>query len=267
MTSPHDQDDTFAADAEAARNTAYDAYGSDDVDHAAYDAYGEDRPASRGRSASSGGGRGGSRSGGGSSRRKSTGPRKPKTWVAVDEFGEPVPLTEDQLVKLRERAQNLCLWHLGQGPRTEKQLLDAMTKKGVPADMAQEILSRLAEYNYVNDQQYAENFVRSRHTNQRKGSSVIRQELRRKGVDDDVVAEALEQITEESEREAAAALVARKLASTRRLEPAKRVQRLVGMLARKGYPPGMCYQIVREAVDADDADEAGLNDIAMPDPD
>lgn len=233
-----------------AESTAYDAYGSDAADDAAYDAYGEDGPARR-----SGGQR--------SSRRKASGPRKPKKWVPVDEFGEPVPLTADQETKLRERATNLCVWHLGRGPRTQKELRDAMTKKGVPDAMAEEVLAKLAEFNYVNDEQFAANFVHSRHVNQRKGASVIRQELRRKGVDDALVAEALEQITEESEREAATALVTRKLASTRSLDPSKRVQRLVAMLARKGYPPGLCYSVVRDAIDADDADEAGLNDVPM----
>lgn len=214
-------------------------------DYDAYDAYGEDspRPARPAKS----------------KRRTSNGPRRPKKWVAEDEFGEPLPLTPEQAVKLRERAQNLCLWHLGRGPRTQKELRDAMTKKGVPVEMAEDVLAKLAEYNYVNDNQFADNFVRARHVNQRKGAAVIRQELRRKGVEDDVVAEALEQITEESEHEAATALVARKLASTQSLEPAKRVNRLVGMLARKGYPPGLAYQVVREAI-AEEAEEAGLND-------
>jgi regulatory protein len=228
-----------------------DDWGIDPSEEAAYDAYGDEGSAPR----AAGGQR--------SKRRKSNGPRKPKKWVPVDEFGEPVALTDEQLVKLRERAQNLCLWHLGRGPRTHKELHDAMTKKGVPEAMADEVLARLAEFNYVNDEQFATNFVHSRHVNQRKGASVIRHELRRKGVDDAVAAEALEQITEESEREAATALVSRKLASTRSLDPNKRVQRLVGMLARKGYPPGLCYQVVREAIDADEADETGLNDIEM----
>lgn len=183
-----------------------------------------------------------------STQRRSTGPRKPKTWVAKDEFGELLPLTEEQTLKLRERAENLCVWHLGQGPRTHKQLMDAMTKKNVPEDMAEGVLAKLAEYNYVNDTEYADNYVRSRHEDLRKGTSVIRHELRRKGVDSDTVEAALEQITPESEEANARELVARKLASTARLDPRKRTTRLVGMLARKGYPPGMCYQVVRDAL-------------------
>lgn len=187
--------------------------------------------------------------------RYSSGPRKPRTWVAVGEDGEPVALDAAQLTKLRARAENLCLWHLGQGARTRKQLLDAMLKKGVPADMAESILLKLAEYNYVNDADFAGAYVRSRHGSQRKGASVIRYDLKRKGIDDETIAQALEQVTEESEMDNARALVAAKIASTRSLERQKRVNRLVGMLARKGYGPGLAFQVVRDAIDADDPDD------------
>lgn len=175
--------------------------------------------------------------------------------METDEYGEPVPLTEDQVARLRERATNLCLWHLGQGPRTRKQLLDSMTRKGVPGDMAESIVDRLADYRYVDDQAFADNYVRSRHEAQRKGATAIRMELLRKGVDSETVAAALEQVTAESERENAETLVARKLGSTRGLDRQKRVSRLVGMLTRKGYSPGVAFQVVRDALEAESSED------------
>lgn len=192
-------------------------------------------------------------------RQRNSGPRKPKTWVEIDEFGEPVPLTPEQERKLHERATNLCLWHLGQGPRTRKQLLDAMKKKAVPEEMAESILAKLEDYNYVNDKSYAENFVYSRSTHHRKGASAIRYELMRKGVDAEVVSEALEVISAESEMENARTLVERKLRSSRGLDRNKRVNRLVGMLARKGYPAGVAFQVVREALDAEEPEEESFD--------
>lgn len=181
--------------------------------------------------------------------------RKPRTWVPVDEDGEPKPLDAAALTKLRARAENLCLWHLGQGQKTRRQLLNAMSKKGVPSEMAEGILAKLAEYNYVNDADFAEAYVRSRHDAQRKGASAIRYDLKRKGVDEETIAQALEHITPESETDNARVLVAKKLPSTRSLERSKRVNRLVGMLARKGYPPGVAFQVVREALDAEDPED------------
>lgn len=192
--------------------------------------------------------------------RRNDRPRKPRTWVPVDEYDEPIPLDATQLTKLRGRAENLCIWHLGQGPRTRKQLLDAMTKKGVPVDMAEGVLDKLEGYNYINDAEFADNYVRSRHGSQHKGASVIRYDLRRKGVDDQTIAEALEQVTPESELDNARMLVAKKLPSTRSLERQKRVNRLVGMLARKGYGPGVAFQVVRDAIDVEDREDEDLEE-------
>ena len=75
-------------------------------------------------------------------------------------------------------------------------------------------------------------------------------ELRRKGVETDVVEEALSHVSSESERETAAALVRRKLRSLGQVDDAVKVRRLVGMLARKGYAPGMAYEVVREELAA-----------------
>jgi regulatory protein len=68
-------------------------------------------------------------------------------------------------------------------------------------------------------------------------------------VDEDVVKEAVEQLDPEQEVETARRLVARKLSATRNLEPAVRTRRLAGMLARKGYGPGLAFRVIREALE------------------
>lgn len=175
------------------------------------------------------------------------------------ETGHEVVLDAEQEKRLGERALNLCLWHLNQGPRTVHQLRSSMAKKQVPDALMDAAIARLVEFGYVDDVAYAENYVRSKHEVARKGARVIRQELRRKGVADDVVVEALAGIDEESEEANARALVERKLRSTRGLERQKRTTRLVAMLARRGYSGSMAFRVVREALDADVAadDEVG----------
>jgi regulatory protein len=51
-----------------------------------------------------------------------------------------------------------------------------------------------------------------------------------------------------AEEATARALVDRKLPSTRGLAPEARVRRLTGMLARKGYGPGVAYRVVKQAM-------------------
>lgn len=192
--------------------------------------------------------------------RKRTGTKKPTNWLppsARDEDPDnpthrPQPLTDEQTRKIAEKCLNACLWHLSQGPRTRKQLEKVMAKHHAPADIINATIAKLEDYNYVNDEQFAENYTQSRTTFHRKGTRAIRQELTLKGVEPDTINTALEAVTEETELENARHLVAKKLLSTRNLDPQKRVQRLVSMLARKGYPGHIAYQAVREAITDED---------------
>jgi regulatory protein len=73
-------------------------------------------------------------------------------------------------------------------------------------------------------------------------------ELRRRGVEPSIVDRAVQALRTEREEDTARALVAAKLASTQTLDPAARTRRLAGMLARKGYPPGLAFRVVRDAL-------------------
>ena len=79
----------------------------------------------------------------------------------------------------------------------------------------------------------------------------LAQELRRKGIEDEVAQEVLDEITDDSEVEAARMLVRAKLRSVRGLDQDKAVRRLVGMLARKGHSSGVAYRVVKEELNAD----------------
>ncbi len=83
----------------------------------------------------------------------------------------------------------------------------------------------------------------------------LAQELRRKGIDDEVAREALDEIDPDDEVEAARALVRAKLRSVRSLDRDKAVRRLVGMLARKGHSAGVAFQVVKEELALDDLEE------------
>ena len=86
----------------------------------------------------------------------------------------------------------------------------------------------------------------------RRGLSrrALAHELREKGIDDETAASALEQVDDEAELALARDLVARRLPSMRELAPDKQVNRLVGMLARKGYSSGLAFRVVRAALEA-----------------
>jgi regulatory protein len=61
-------------------------------------------------------------------------------------------------------------------------------------------------------------------------------------------------LTSMSASETARALVESKLRSTRGLAQDKRIRRLAGMLARKGYGEGMAVRVVRQALEQEGED-------------
>ncbi len=85
-------------------------------------------------------------------------------------------------------------------------------------------------------------------------------ELDRRGVDRGDIEAAVEQLSVETERATALALVERRLASTTGSSKTARIKKLIGMLARKGYSAGLAYSVVREAIERAGQDAAGLGD-------
>lgn len=79
-------------------------------------------------------------------------------------------------------------------------------------------------------------------------------------MDAELIGRAVEQLDPEQEEQAARALVERKLAATRGLERDRRIRRLAGMLARKGYPEGVAMRVVRRALEEEGEDPELLED-------
>lgn len=148
-------------------------------------------------------------------------------------------------------ARTICLRQLEYGPRTRAQLATAMAKRHVPPDAAVAILDRFTEVGLIDDEAFASAWVESRHSARGLSRRALGHELRKKGVADETIAAALDSVDADDEREAAEALVARKLAATKSLATEARVRRLTGMLARKGYSPGLSFAVVREAIEAE----------------
>lgn len=159
-----------------------------------------------------------------------------------------------------EVARLICLRQLELAPRTRAQLATTLTRRHVPDDAAQVVLDRFTEVGLIDDAAYARDWVESRQRGRGLARRALSQELRRRGVDGQDAAQALDTLDPEAELATARQLVARKLASTARLEPAARLRRLSGMLARKGYPSALAFKVVREALGDEAALAAGLDD-------
>jgi regulatory protein len=234
---------------------------------------------------------------------------------ASDRSGRGDAAASDEPTDPAERARQICLRLLAVRPRTRSELATALRRRGIDAEIAEEVLRRYGEVGMVDDEAFARAWVSSRHHGRGLARRALAVELRRRGIDADTVDRALTELDPETEIATARALVERKLRTEPPLRPSHRrrvdlddqadhdqadhrhgddehtdhdsagrdrvgrgrvdvdqadadcgdetgrwdererraalealARRLVGMLARKGYPPGLAVQVVREAL-------------------
>jgi regulatory protein len=146
-------------------------------------------------------------------------------------------------------ARKILLDQLTGQARSRAELETRLARKGVPGPVAERLLDRFEEVGLVDDEAFARAWVQSRQPGKGLARRALAQELRRKGVGDDTARLALDEIDPEDEVEAARRLVRRKLRSVERLGREVAARRLTGMLARKGYPSGLCFRVVREELE------------------
>ncbi|MFF4652500.1 recombination regulator RecX [Streptomyces sp. NPDC001380] len=198
------------------------------------------------------------RSPAGSGRRTRTG-RSGRT-AGSSSRAEEEPDTRDPATQARA----ICLRLLTGSPRTRRQLADALRRRGIPEEAAEEVLSRFEDVGLIDDAAFAGAWVESRHAGRGLARRALARELRSRGVSGDVADEAVARLDPEQEAQTARALVDRKLRSTRGLDRQVRIRRLAGMLARRGYPEGLALRVVREAL-AEEGESGEALDHWLPD--
>jgi regulatory protein len=184
-----------------------------------------------------------------SSRRQPPDTGQPEDAAAQGPPGDP-----------EEVARIVCLRLLDRRAYTRAELATALRKRGVPDDAAERVLDRFAELRLIDDAALADGYARAQHRERGLAGRAVAMKLRQRGVDDGLVRATVEQIDRDSELVAATALVERKLRSLTGLDEAVQARRLVGLLARKGYSPGLAYEVVRSTLRAQ-----GLPDELPPD--
>lgn len=182
-------------------------------------------------------------------------------WTRTARGGGPGPTPPDPVrdgpdADHEAVARKILLDALTGQARSRKELADKLAKKDVPADLAARLLDRFTEVGLIDDEAFARSWVASRGAGggKRLAGRALAQELRRKGVDDEVAREVLDEIDPDEEESAARELVRKRLRTMRGLEPPVATRRLVGMLARKGYSPGLAFSVVRQELGAADDD-------------
>ncbi|HJQ48669.1 MAG TPA: regulatory protein RecX [Amycolatopsis sp.] len=170
---------------------------------------------------------------------------------------DPAELSPEEAWK---KAKEVCFDLLAARPRTRDELRQALRRKGFDEELRERLLGKLDASGLIDDAALAEQWVRSRHAYQGLARSALVAELKRKGIDGEVAAQAAGQIDRESEEQRARELVRKRLRGMTNVDEQAATRRLLGTLARKGYPQGLAYAVVRDELKNAGAESTLLDD-------
>jgi regulatory protein len=160
----------------------------------------------------------------------------------------PVMEEKNKEIEAADAAKQVLLRRLSHAPRTRKELAKDLKDKDISDEVANVALDRFEEVGLINDQALASNYVSSQHERKGLGKNALRQQLRAKGVSDDVALEAISQISDDQEFQAAFALACKKIRSLQRDDAKTQLRKIVGVLARKGYSSNLAFRVAKEVI-------------------
>ena len=160
----------------------------------------------------------------------------------------PIPEQVSEEIDQNQIAKQVLLRRLSNAPRTRKELAQDLKNKKIEADIAQVALDRFEELGLINDQTYSENFVSTTHERRKLGKKALKQQLKSKGVSEEIANQAISQISEDDEFNAALALALKKIRSIQKDDPQTQIRKIVGLLARKGYSSSLSFQVAKEVI-------------------
>ncbi len=130
--------------------------------------------------------------------------------------------------------------------RTEKGLTDRLLRAGFSEELAEDAVSYVKDYGYINDRRYALNYIMYRIHD--KSRQKIFQELSGKGIDRQTIQDAWEEAEEletPDERTLLCQMIEKKYEPGAELDE-REMRRLYGYLARRGFRSGDIFSVLEE---------------------
>ena len=147
------------------------------------------------------------------------------------------------------------IYYLSFRPRSEKEIREYLLGKNKPqkktfeppsAEIIDAVIEKLKEMRFLNDLEFAQNWVRSRTEYKPKAVGIIKMELRQKGIAQELIDQVLQsRIETKDDKTLAIELLERKRKKYEGMEKQERLQKAGGMLARKGFS----FEAIKSAID------------------
>ena len=159
-------------------------------------------------------------------------------------------LRAEQETKLQEeieKAKGIAFRFLSYRMRSCKEVADKLKEKGFRQDTIHKVIRNLRRINYLNDLEFAKEFVESRLIHNPKGRAFLRYELSQKGVENKIIDEVIEgKMSTEKEENIARRLAEKVWNKKNNIETIKRKAQTYNYLARRGFPSSLIKRILED---------------------
>lgn len=154
-----------------------------------------------------------------------------KVGQQVDDDSLEQLLRSEEVRKAREAALNLLSFRA----RSVNELERRLKQKGYEEEIIGEVISGLERVDLLNDERFTSDFIKGRMAAKPTGKNKLFWELRQKGVPQETIDEALGEVDEDQEYEAALRLAESKVDRSPNTDIHSEKRRLSGLLQRRGF--------------------------------
>lgn len=169
-------------------------------------------------------------------------------YVAAARLRIGQELSPDEINELQsqdtvEKAKDSAYTLISLRPRSTAEIQQSLKKKGYDPDVIEQVINRLVDLDFLNDETFAQYWVEQRDSFKPRSHMALRQELQQKGISRDIIDAAL---TASDETSAARAAAEKKAGLLTRYEEDEFKKKLGQFLQRRGFSYGLIKDIIDE---------------------
>lgn len=143
----------------------------------------------------------------------------------------------------KQRAMNSAVYYLSRSDHSKAEMQKYLERREYFPEIIDEVMSKIQDYGYINDQRYANHLVESGAKVKGKSKRAIKYQMKEKGLDENTIEDALQGFNDEDEK-INAMKVAKKYYA-KNLEKNEFKRKASAALARRGY----AWDVVKEVID------------------
>jgi len=154
-------------------------------------------------------------------------------------------VSKGKLYNNEEAVQKLAKYCAYQ-ERCQQEVDEKLQSWGFPANDRRELIVRLIEQGFLNEERFARAYVRGKFKHNQWGKIKIRQGLKQRGISDQLIKMAFTEIDEREYADTLKLLMKKKAKLIKEKNPFRKTQKLFMFIAGKGFEAELFWEVKRD---------------------